>query len=184
MILVPRCLSGAKPVPGGGTISVCPSFPWMGFLFHRTSEGSVVVICCPNASEAPAGLGWGRCLSKHCSSASQNGDQNGIFASVPPLKASQHDSSKLCALPHVTLYLFSLFPHFVLEAGASTFNHLLLLHSSHPWGPSWLQSGGLRQNRSLPVGQEAPCQSSSLPWVFSHLLMRYCLQILRKVSSR
>lgn len=161
MLLVPRCLSGVEPVAGRGTISVCPSFPWMGFLFHRTSKGSVVVVYCPNAKEALAGLGWGRCLSKHCSSASQNGDQNGIFASVPPLKASQHDSSKLCALPHVTLYLFSHTLYYFPEAGASTFNHLLLLHSSPPWGPSRLWSGGLRQNRLLPMCWKARAKAAA-----------------------
>lgn len=74
VLLVLWCLSRAEPVPGRATIGVRSSFPKMGFLSSGTDEGSVVEMCCLNRSNAPGCLGWGRCLSKGCSSASQNGD--------------------------------------------------------------------------------------------------------------
>lgn len=110
MSLVPRCLPRAEPVPSRGKISVCPSFPWMGFLFHGTDGGSVVVVCCPNAGDAPAHVGWGRCLSKDCSSASQSGDQNGI---LPLSHLSKHPSviPQSSVLSHMRPSASSLFSH-------------------------------------------------------------------------
>lgn len=115
VLLVPQCLSGAEPVPSRGKISVYPSLPWVGFLFPGTGGGSVVVACCPNAGDAfgdHLGL-MGEMPEQGLQLCKPNWGSKWDFPSLPPLKASQSDSSKLCALPHVPLHLFPLFPRFV-----------------------------------------------------------------------
>lgn len=112
-VLVPQCLSGAEPVPSRGAIGVCPSLPRKEFLFHGTGEGFVVAVCCPNASDAPACWDWGRCLSKDCGSASQNGDQNGILP-LPNLSKHPNTIPQSSVLSHLHLSTsFLFFPYFV-----------------------------------------------------------------------
>ena len=119
----------------------------MGFLFHGTGGGSVVVVvCCPDACDAPACFGWGRCLSKDCSSASRNGVQNGI---LPLSHLPKHPNviPQSSVLSHLHVSISFLFSHVLYNfpwAEASTFNHLLWLHLSCPHGPSQLRFGGLQ----------------------------------------
>lgn len=153
MILVPQSLFRAEPrgnqrllILSMGGISIPGDrerLPGGGVLSRCTST--------PGPGEMPEqGLCQPKCGSKR---------------DLAPLKAPQHDSSKLCALLHVPLQLFShVLCHFSW-AGAPTLNHPLLLHPSQPH--PGCKVGGLQAESITYSVLGAPHQSSGSLWVFS-----------------